>query len=66
MAKMVRVRMLRHVAQFVQVLDLEMGEHYELTDDMAEQFVTNGMAERVEGKKSKLEAAALESAQRRG
>ena len=65
MAKLARVRMLRHVSQFVQVLDLEMGEIYEVTEAHAEQFVINGMAERVDAKK-KFEAAALESAQRRG
>jgi hypothetical protein len=63
---LVRVRMLRHVAQFVQVLDLEMGEVYELTAEKAEQFVANGMAERVDTKGKRLEAAALGDPQRRG
>jgi hypothetical protein len=66
--RMVRVRMLRHVAQYVQVLDLEMGETYDINESHAEQFITNGTAElpAIPEKKSRLEAAALESAQRRG
>jgi hypothetical protein len=65
---LVRVRMLRHVAQFVQVVDLEMGETYELIPEMAAQFITNGMAELVSAVpiSPRLEAAALAAPRRRG
>lgn len=64
---LVRVRMRRHVAPYVQVLELEMGEVYELTPDMAAQFIQNDMADPVDGKKgAALEAAALAPASRRG
>jgi hypothetical protein len=65
---LVRVRMLRHVAQFVQVVDLEMGETYELVPEKAAQFITNGMAEPESAipLTPRLEAAALAAPRRRG
>jgi hypothetical protein len=65
---LVRVRMLRHVAQFVQVVDLEMGETYELVPEKAAQFITNGMAELESAipVTPRLEAAALAAPRRRG
>lgn len=62
-----RLRMLRYVGGYVEVRDLEPGHVYEIADDRAAQFITNGMAELVEdGEDAGLEAAALRSARRRG
>lgn len=61
-----KVRMLRHVTNYVQVLELEMGQVYDINDDRAEQFIANGMAESIEEEAGVLEAAALRSPRRRG
>lgn len=64
--RMVRVRMRRRVADFVQVLDLEPGETYEVRPDVAEQFIANGMADPAEALDGDLEVAALWGGRRRG
>jgi hypothetical protein len=64
---LIRLRMLRAVQGYVQVVDLQLGEVYELTAEKAQQFLDMGVAELLESKaKSKLEAAALANAERRG
>jgi hypothetical protein len=62
---LVRVRMRRTVIGYRQAVDLQMHEVYELLPEVAEQFIEMGTAE-PEGKRSKLEAAALSVAERRG
>lgn len=62
-----RVRMTRYVGGYVEVRDLEPGHVYEIADDRAAQFITNGMAVAADdAAESDLEAAALRSARRRG
>jgi hypothetical protein len=59
--------MLRTIDQFVQVITLDMGEVYDLAPHIAAQFIDNGVAEPVSPKAaSRLEAAALADAQKRG
>lgn len=62
-----KIRMLRHVASYVQVRDLEPGQIYDINDDRAQQFLANGMAESIEDEDVvTLEAAALRQPRRRG
>lgn len=58
--------MIRHVTGYVQVQDLEPGRIYDITDDRAEQFIANGMAEPIADETADLEAAALRGPRRRG
>jgi hypothetical protein len=57
--------MRRTIDHYVQAIDLQMDEVYEVDPTRAEQFVAMGIAE-FETKRPKLEAAALAPAERRG
>ena len=63
---MVWVEMRRQLDHQTIVVDLHMGERYQLPPWLADQFVVNGMAVKVPTSEPELEAAALRSARRRG
>jgi hypothetical protein len=60
-----RVRMLRHIDQFVQVMELELDQTYLLTAESAARLIDAGAAV-AEPNPKRLEAAALAAPTRRG
>jgi hypothetical protein len=60
-----RVRMLRHIDQFVQVMELELDQTYLLTAESAARLIDAGAAV-AEPTPKRLEAAALAAPTRRG
>ena len=63
--ELVRIEMLRHVAQYIHVIDLEMGRTYELTPASAQALIDAGAAKAAPASSRKLEAAALAAPSRR-